>query len=60
MCGVMGTKETSSEVSTGEAGIEKGTMCWADWIFNSKAGSEAGLVRGCILGWATWEAVRRD
>ena len=60
MCGVMGTKETSSEVGAGEAGAERGTMCWVDWIFNSIAGSEAGFVRGWILGWAAWEAARRD
>ena len=30
MCGATGTKETDSEVGAGEAGAERGTMCWAE------------------------------
>ena len=47
-----GTKETSSEVGAGEAGAERGTMCWAVDSEDLEAWEAAG--------WVDWEAVRRD
>ena len=47
-----GTKETSSAVGAGEAGAERGTMCWAEDSEAWEAVDSEDL--------EAWEAVRRD
>ena len=58
-----GTKETSSAVGAGEAGAERGTMCWAEdseaWEAVDSEDLEAWeAVDSEDL--EAWEAVRRD